>query len=1429
MKKVRLKKWFAVLLALSLAVTLLPGTAYAEETEPPIEQEASVEEMEDPELKQEDDNVPETEAETASDGEKVPEETGQLPETEQPQTPLGEEPGDAVEKDIETETEIETEKTVCQKTEGCTLEEGHEGDCEVQTSTGQPQEDGSQNTVSEQEKASGEPQENQNEIPAEDTEETTAEVTEEAEPQVYAAADDDEVEKLFKVGEEKYGSLNESIEAIETSGTVTLTGDATLDSQVEIPEGKTIVLDLDGHTLTTEGVNEVETDATAKASCYAVLVNHGMLTIENGSFNTGLDSIVNYGGLVLESNAKISDTGKNDNAKNKYLIVNLGGSIEASAGITSVYNAIVTYGGTVEINGGTVSAEQNSGSALVIFNRAYDNESEGAEVTIAGGTLRAAGYAASTNNLYSGGDDGSNLTITGGTLNSYRTAVYWPSAGTLTIGQEGSETGPELASTNGSAVEICSGTLKVYGGALHGGTEMEENDSVPTDEELVKAYRTNSGSASMGDAVTVISHRAGGYITAPVKVEIKGGTFDSYMNCGVRYMDCNTADGAEQLDQATSVEITGGSFSGHIAAVDAEHVQEADKKFITGGRFSSDIGAYTSLMSVEKEDGIFTVEEPGQSNAAASVDKDGETVYYATLNDALEEVASGDIVVLMQDREENISIPAGISLTLDLNGKTLSVTEPVKVSENGTSLTVKDSSAASDPSVNEDFSMVTYEAGKITNTLSERVTNAVTVEVRDGASFILESGILESVKNYTVAVYGNISREGSPVRTTAFVHGGYQVGQEGGPAVFGNGAVMNIDGGVIVGLDNSAVAGNGTVNDTTDYGGTTINISGGTLIGRIVTGGYNANAVYQPQSGTLNISGGTLYAENGTAVVVRAGEVNITGGTILSTGTAQGYVGDSKNALPSSAVVVDVKAGYPGSKENTFKLNISGGASVMASSGVDAVKVILPDNAEEAAASEKIAVSGGSFSSKVDENYCADGYEPTDKLGNGKYTVQTEDKIECAAKVGGVSYATVKEAVGAVQAGIGDTIVLQKDITESIMIPEGVEAVLDLNGCTLTNTAGSHTITNNGTLTVRDNSGSGEGVVDNITHARAAVYNTGIFTMESGTLTRSEEAGATPSDNGGNSYYVAENHGVMTIAGGTVAATGNYSSLVVNKTTEGKDVSLTVTGGVLENKFIAVKNEDYCKLEISGGTVTSPEQALQNWGLAKISGGTMNGPVITWSYEDVASETVISGNAVINGDVKAVNYMGASAVPTVTITGGTVKGNLSKGTHDGSSGIQMDAEDSSKAVIRVSGGSFANKVSEDFCAPGFVPTGVMVDGMYTVEKEADTPEEPDTDTPEEPGIDTPENPGMDTPENPKPETPEKPDSGKDHGSGSHSGSDTVSDTGSGSAPAASSVATVNSAKTEDETNIWLPVAMFVVAGACLSICAVKIRKKYNGK
>ena len=98
-------------------------------------------------------------------------------------------------------------------------------------------------------------------------------------------------------------------------------------------------------------------------------------------------------------------------------------------------------------------------------------------------------------------------------------------------------------------------------------------------------------------------------------------------------------------------------------------------------------------------------------------------------------------------------------------------------------------------------------------------------------------------------------------------------------------------------------------------------------------------------------------------------------------------------------------------------------------------------------------------------------------------------------------------------AGEGDVIQLAANITGNITVPEGKDITLDLNGFTLTNES-DHTIMNYGVLTIVDDSTAGTGTVDNVTHARGALFNFGEATLLGGTYTRSLENGSSATESG---------------------------------------------------------------------------------------------------------------------------------------------------------------------------------------------------------------------------------------------------------------------------------------------------------------------------
>jgi hypothetical protein len=251
-------------------------------------------------------------------------------------------------------------------------------------------------------------------------------------------------------------------------------------------------------------------------------------------------------------------------------------------------------------------------------------------------------------------------------------------------------------------------------------------------------------------------------------------------------------------------------------------------------------------------------------------------------------------------------------------------------------------------------------------------------------------------------------------------------------------------------------------------------------------------------------------------------------------------------------------------------------------------------------------------------------------------------------------YTSLQDAFNAVAENT--TIVLTENTTGDFTIAADQDVTLDLNSYTITNTS-NHTIINNGTLTIKDSSEEKTGTITNSTHGKGALVNNygGTVDIESGTLTREEATD--------NSWYVISNDGTMNIKGGSIInkVVKLTSSLIRN---EGK---MDISGGYLKHDFIAVKNDDTGNGELSTLTVRgdvvieSPEQAIQNWTTAVISGGTMNGKVSTWGYNEQCGNTEITGGT-INGNITIgidnSNLLNSLKIPEVTISNGTIKGDI---------------------------------------------------------------------------------------------------------------------------------------------------------------------------
>ena len=261
-----------------------------------------------------------------------------------------------------------------------------------------------------------------------------------------------------------------------------------------------------------------------------------------------------------------------------------------------------------------------------------------------------------------------------------------------------------------------------------------------------------------------------------------------------------------------------------------------------------------------------------------------------------------------------------------------------------------------------------------------------------------------------------------------------------------------------------------------------------------------------------------------------------------------------------------------------------------------------------------------------------------------------------AAKVGETSYTTLEAALDDAQDDA--TVTLLADVSEDVTITKSI--TLDLGGKTLTNTsAGKATISVTG----------------------------GTVTVKNGTVI------------GGASYYnieVTKNSNADLILENVTATAGNTGSSMIDNWG-----TLTIESGTYTGGLDVVKSEEGSTLNIHGGKFTLNYSTdgytgvILNYGTATITDGEFIQNATSggrWDHPQVVATGVVEG------------------YPAITkITGGTFTNNMS------GEGIFRGIGNGTYDNFEVSGGTFNKKVSDDYCADGFIPTK-NADGTYGVKE-----------------------------------------------------------------------------------------------------------------
>ena len=393
------------------------------------------------------------------------------------------------------------------------------------------------------------------------------------------------------------------------------------------------------------------------------------------------------------------------------------------------------------------------------------------------------------------------------------------------------------------------GNLTITG---NGTLKAKENDCYPVDVQDEGAQLTIENGTFIGNIHAVYVETGAAYI--------KGGTYSVQQ----KYPDSSKADefvlnlyDANRRNGTAKLSVSGGIF---VAFNPANCQAEAQ-----GTNFCA--AGYTTST---KDNNIYTVVE-GENAAVANAGAN-----YNTLANAISSADSGDTVTLLKDTKEDITIPAGKIITLDLNGNKLTNVSGHTITNNGTLFvtgngTVDNIAHGKSALYNNTGATATLNGGTFTRSAE---AGTASPDSANGNSWY-------TVKNYgTMTINSNTTITNTGSYSSAIANGWYdasKAGSNGEPTCTAD-AVLTINGGNISG-------GKITVKND-DYG--TLSITGGSL-SQPLSGLYciyNAN-VTAISGGNVN---GPVGNYNGASTEADQGEFSITGGLFSSDPSA--YVAD---------------------------------------------------------------------------------------------------------------------------------------------------------------------------------------------------------------------------------------------------------------------------------------------------------------------------------------------------------------------------------------------------------------------------------------------------------------------------------------------------------------------------------------------------------
>ncbi len=798
-----------------------------------------------------------------------------------------------------------------------------------------------------------------------------------------------------------YCDLQAAIDAAQNGDTVKLIKNVTLPETVEIPAGKTVILDLNGKTLTG-----------------SILAPDAELTVQNGTIvnkDKGVSGIeINAGKLTL------TDVNV-DSARHA---LRIDGAVEATINGG-------TYRGAIGTGTGTYHAVNISGAA---------------NVTIKAGTfVGPKGTTADSGSAVNAKAEAT-VTIEGGNFSGGKRNTLSASGTIAVSGGTFDQLVPEDYCADGYIpVDNGDGTYGVERGLLGSGTEEDPFRIKTLDDLILFRDSVNAGKTKY--------NAPGVYVALTADIDLSSvdnwvpiGTFDysfdgNFNGNGkviknLKMSDNTAASGyaylgffgvtANNVVENFVIENVTISSKGQIVAAAIAYpyyttvrdIMVCGDIAIEGGNYTAGVLAYTRLcenasnLTVSGNAGSYIIGAKTVGGVIADIQmNNGLTANYSNF------CVSGVTIT----GEMHVGGVAGIIAAQTLNGCTVEnvtlVCDDARVGvvagSLGAASTISDVTVANVTGataiVGADYSTGAVVEAKVRDTYyktfaaayaaakeGDTVTLLAPVVVNAGETLTLDKDVTIT---YTSDVVGE---DMITVRGTLNVAAGkitYTNNSNGSNVTVSTisaeaGSVVNVTGGTI---ENKSVAPSGSSSyayaidmlTNGSLGDVTVTISGGTVYSDYM-------AIRQFNNGdacknTLSVTGGNIYGAR-RAVQIHfknnAAYTTITGGKIEGGDYALCFLTDSEN------------------------LTVSGGEFIGSVwySGTDGF------------------ISGGTFDEAVAEGYCADGYICVDN-GDGSYSVKQGQYV---AEVNGKKYETLTKAVNA--AAAGQTITLLADVTEDVTV-----------------------------------------------------------------------------------------------------------------------------------------------------------------------------------------------------------------------------------------------------------------------------------------------------------------------------------------------------------------------------------------------------------